>query len=418
MKTKKILFLYPNTANSPNIPNAVAILAGIAKNFSWHMDYFDTYIYEKTRDSMQDRESSGEFKPSESLVSTEFKPSDNLVLDSQNKINTFKPSIIAISCISFEYEFLLTFFPDIHVPKETLVLIGGIHATLKPDEVISTGLFDLVCIGEGEEAFVEILTKFEKGQDLSDIKNVYFRDRNRGTITRNSRRKLLDENELWQTTLDYSLFDESYFSYPFDGKMYRRYSFEVARGCPYDCTYCGNTALKEANKGLGRFVRTRPIESIKENMKKLIHDHGIELFYFEDECFFAHTTSWLKELAEWYGQEIKKPFIFQTRPESVTEEKIEILKQMNVPFFQVSIGIESGSEKILFEVCNRRTKIHKIIESFDLLHKYNIRTCAFFMIGFPYETREDIFKSIRLCRRIKPTVAIVSIFQPMPGISH
>lgn len=415
MKTKKILFLYPNTANSPNIPNAVAIFAGIAKKISWNIDYFDTYIYEKARDSMEDRESSGEFKSSEKLTSIGYKPLDNLILDLQNKINTFKPNIIAISCISFEYEFLLTFFPDIHIPEGTLVLIGGIHATLKPDEVISSGLFDLVCIGEGEEAFVEILTKLEKGQDLSDIKNIYFRDKNSGTIIKNPRRKLLNENELWKTVLDYSFFDGKYFLYPFDGKVYRRYSFEVARGCPFSCTYCGNTALKEANKGLGRFVRTRPIELIKKNMKKLIDDLGIELFYLEDECFLAHTTSWLKELAEWYGQEIKKPFIIQTMPNTVTEEKIEILKQMKAPFFQVSMGVESGSEKILFEVCNRRTEIHKIIESFDLLHKHNIRTCAFFMIGFPYETREDIFKSIGLCRRIKPTVAIVSIFQPMPG---
>ncbi|MFC1951966.1 B12-binding domain-containing radical SAM protein [Chloroflexota bacterium] len=415
MKTNKILFVYPNTANSPNIPNAIAILAGIAKNFSWDMDYFDTYIFDKTQDSMKDRESSGEFKPSERLASISLKLIDNLISELQKKMDTFKPSIVAISCISLEYEFLLTFFPAVRIPKETLVLIGGIHATLKPDEVISTDLFDLVCAGEGEEAFVEILAKFEKGQDLSDIKNVYFRDRNRGAITRNPRRKLLDENELWQNTLDYSLFDESYFQYPFDGKMYRRYSFEVARGCPYDCTYCGNTSLKEANKGLGRFVRTRPIESIKKEMKILIDDYGIELVYLEDECFLAHTTSWLKDLAEWYGREIKKPFIAQTRPDSVTEAKIEILKQMNAPFFQVSMGVESGSEKILFEVCNRRTKIPKIIESFDLLHKHNIRTCAFFMLGFPYETREDIFKSIRLCRRIKPTIAIVSIFQPMAG---
>jgi radical SAM superfamily enzyme YgiQ (UPF0313 family) len=139
------------------------------------------------------------------------------------------------------------------------------------------------------------------------------------------------------------------------------------------------------------------------------------VFYLEDECFLAHSTSWLRGLSEWYGQEIKRPFIIQTRPETVTEEKIEILKQMNAPFFQVSIGVESGSEKILFEVCNRRTKIHKIVRSFDLLHRHNVRTCAFFMIGFPYETKEDIFKTINLCRRIKPTVAIVSIFQPMPG---
>lgn len=415
MKNKNILFLYPNTANSPSIPNAIAILAGIAKNLSWNMDYFDTYSYEKSRDSMQDRESGGEFRPSERLASIEFKPLDKLVPDLQNKINTCKPSIIAISCISFEYQLLITFLPDIHIPTETLVLIGGIHATLKPDEVISTGLFDLVCVGEGEEAFEELLTKSEKGQDVSDIKNISLRDRNKGTIIKNPRRKLLGENELWKTTPDYSLFDEKYFLYPFDGRLYRRSSFEVARGCPFRCTYCGNTALMEANKGLGRFVRTRPIESVKENMKKLIDEYGIELIYFEDECFLTHTTNWLKELAEWYGQEIKKPFIVQTRPETVTEEKIKILKQMNAPFFQVSIGVESGSEKILFEVCNRRTKIHKIMASFDLLNKHGVRTCAFFMVGFPYETREDIFKSIRLCRRIKPTIAAVSIFQPMPG---
>ena len=78
MSTKKILFFYPNTANSPNIPNAIAILAGIAKKFSWNMDYFDTYIYEKTRDSMEDREISGEFKPSERLASLDFKPRKNL----------------------------------------------------------------------------------------------------------------------------------------------------------------------------------------------------------------------------------------------------------------------------------------------------------------------------------------------------
>lgn len=416
MNTKKILFLYPNTSNSPNICNAISILSAILKKFSWDVDYFDTYIYEKKRDSHQDREISGEFKPSKRLNSIKLKSPDKLVEDLQNKINTFNPNIIAISCISFEYEFLLTFFPTIHTPEKTLVLIGGVHATLNPDEVINTGLFDLVCIGEGEVAFTEILAKLEGGKYLGDIKNTYFRYKDTGTIIKNPRGKLLTEDELWKIMSDYSLFtDDNYFLYPFDGKVYRRCALEISRGCPFNCTYCGNSALKEFSRGLGRFVRTRPIESIKENAKKLIDDYNIELFYFEDECFLAHSTSWLMELSEWYGEEIRKPFIVQTRPETVNDEKIKILKQMNAPFFQVSIGVESGSEKILFDVANRKVKIHKIIEAFDLLHKYNVRTCAFFMIGFPYETREDIFESIRLCRRIKPNVAVVSIFQPMPG---
>jgi radical SAM superfamily enzyme YgiQ (UPF0313 family) len=162
-------------------------------------------------------------------------------------------------------------------------------------------------------------------------------------------------------------------------------------------------------------VRTRSVASIKRNLKRIINDYNIELFYFQDECFLSHPVSWLRDLGQWYGKEIKKPFIIQTRPESINEEKIEILKSMNSPFFQISIGVESGSEKILFNICNRKTKIEKIIATFDLLHKNKIRTCAFFIVGFPSETREDIFETIKLCRIIKPTVFVVSIFQPLPG---
>ena len=411
----RVFFLYPNTANSPNICNAISIFAGIAKKFSWQAEYFDTYLYEKDQDSMQDRESSGEFRFSERITKSKFKPKNSLVPELQNRIDIFKPDIIVISCISFEYEFLLSFFSRIHIPSQSIVVIGGIHSTLEPDRVIGTGLFDLVCAGEGEAAFAEILKKFEKKESLRNISNTYFFEKLNGRVIKNPRMKLLNEKDLWKNTPEYSFFKNDYYLYPFDGKLYRRLNFEFARGCPYSCAYCGNTALRKANEGLGKFVRTRPIKSIKRDLKKVVADYNIELLYFQDECFLSHSTDWLLKLAQWYGREIKKPFIAQTRPESVDREKIDILKKMNSPFFQISIGVESGSEKILFNICNRKTKIKRIVEAFELLNKNKIRNCAFFMIGFPFETREDIFKTIQLCRLIQPTVFVVSIFQPLPG---
>ena len=412
---KRVFFLYPSTANSPNICNAISIFVGIAKKFSWQAEYFDTYLYEKSQDSMQDRESSGEFRSSERITKSKFKPKNSLAPELQNRINIFKPDIIVISCISFEYEFLLTFFSRIHIANQSIVVIGGIHAILEPDRVIGTGLFDLVCVGEGEEVFAEILEKCEKKESLSNIGNTYFLDKINGRVIKNPRKKLLNEADLWKNIPEYSFFNDNYYLYPFDGKLYRRLNFEFARGCPYSCAYCGNTALRQVNEGLGKFVRTRPIESIKRDLKKIIADYNIDLFYFQDECFLSHSIDWLRELAHWYGRQIKKPFIAQTRAESIDKEKIGILKKMNSPFFQISIGVESGSEKILFNICNRKTKIKRIIEAFELLHKNKIRSCAFFMIGFPSETREDIFETIKLCRLIKPTVFIVSIFQPLPG---
>ena len=408
MRNKRILFIYPNVTNTATIPKSISIFAGIAKKYSWDIGYFDTFSYDNNLDSDRDREKSGEFKFSKKSV--ELKSLNTLIPDLQDKIDTFKPAIIAISCLSIEYEFLMTFIRAINIPDKVITMIGGIHSILSPDEVINTKMFDLVCAGEGEEVIGDLLNN----KKIDTIKNTYFRDRQSGAIIRNTRRNLLDENSLWENTPDYSFLDERYFLYPFDGKIRRRFRFECGRGCPFNCAYCGNPILRGTYKGLGMFIRTRPIKSIKKDMKNIMDRFNIELFYFEDECFFSHDIRWLKELSDWYGKEIRKPFIIQTRPETITEEKIKILKRMN-DFFQISMGIESGSERILFEVCNRKTRVNDIIKTFDLLHGYNIKTCAFFMVGFPYETREDIFKSINLCRRIKPNVIAVSIFQPMPG---
>ena len=411
---KKVLFLFPNTANTPEIPRAITILAAVAKNLGWEIDYFDTFIYKIESDSMEDREKSGEFKSvSDNLY--EFKNINELWVELQYKIDSFNPSIIAISCSSFEYDFLLTFWDKINIPEDSFTVIGGIHSILMPDDVIASGFFDIVCLGEGEKTFQDILISSESGYDLSKISNTSYRDKKSGVVTKNRRNALIKEEELWHIRPCLDSFDDKYFLKHFDGRLVRRYDIDVARGCAFDCTYCGNSALKEAYKGLGKFVRTRPIASSIEVMRKVIDDHGIELFYIEDECFLSHSKKWLKGFAEEYGREIRKPFIVQTRPENITDEKVNILKEMRAPFFQISMGVESGSDFILSKVCNRKVSIDRMIEAYDTCHKYNIRTCAFFMIGFPYETREDIFKSITLCRRLKPTVAIVSTFQPMPG---
>ena len=239
-------------------------------------------------------------------------------------------------------------------------------------------------------------------------------DSSTGKMIKNPRRQLLSPEKLWEVEIDLSFLDDSYFIRPFDGKMIRRYDVDMARGCPYNCTYCGNSALKRINQGLGRFIKTRPFDSLFPHLKKMIDEYKIDIFQFMDECFLAHPNSYLEEFGERYAAECGKPFIIQTRAETVTEERIKILKGFGAPF-QVIIGVESGSERILRDICQRMCTKEHIIKAFDLLHKYNIRTGAFFMLGLPYETREDIFNTVDLCRRIQPSVSSISIFQPLPG---
>jgi radical SAM superfamily enzyme YgiQ (UPF0313 family) len=411
----KLLILYPNTANYAAISPAVAILGGIARQLQWEISYFDTYNYENPADSLQAKEVTGEFKPGITTLNITQIPFERLAIDLQKRIDDFKPDVLAITCISYEYQYLMSFFPEIRIPENTITIIGGVHPILRAAEVIQTGLFDLVSTGEGEGTFYEFLKRIETGGTLLDLQGTWHHERKTGKITNNPKRTLLDSDDLWRIDSEYGFLADSYFKYPFDGKIVRRFELEVARGCPYDCTYCGNSALRQQYRKLGKYVRRRPLDSTFKQFRNIISEHGIEMFYLSDECFLTHPVSWLKDFGRRYADEVRKPFIIQTRPETVTEEKIDILQSFKAPFFQVSVGVESGSERILSEICNRKTKVGDVIKAFDLLNRRRIRNCAFFMIGFPSETRTEIFQSIKLCRRINPTVALVSIFQPLPG---
>ena len=412
---KNILLFYPHTANRAVITSAIPILCGIAKKRNWNVSYFDTSFYEKPQDATEEKELTGSFKPGFTLNKTKLPPIENIVIDLQEKIDNLKPDVLAVTAMSCDFQNITSFLPKIKIPNNTISVVGGIHSIVCPEEVINTKLFDLVCIGQGEQTFDEILAKIEQQHNITNIKGTWFYNKTTTEIIQNPNRNLLTPDKLWNVDTDYSIFNKEYFSYPFDGTMINMFWMEVARGCPYNCTYCGNSVLKNIYKGLGQYLCTRPLDSIFNQMQKMVNTYKIDIFNITDECFLAHPKKWLKEFANQYSTNIRKPFLIQTRPETVTEENIKILLSCDAPFFQVGMGVESGSEKILVDVCNRKTKIKDIINAYDLLNKYHIRSNAYFMIGFPFETREDIFKTIELCKRINSTINVVSIFQPLPG---
>ena len=421
----KLLILFPNATDYATVSTAVPILGGIAKNRNWQIEYFETYNYKKYIDTKYKKDESGGFKPGFD-VEHEIKEFEQITIDLQNKIDEFHPDIIAITALSPEYDFLLTFFPQIIVPDNTKVVIGGIHATLLTDKTVASKLFDLVVMGEGEETFDEILYKIENKCPINNIKGTYFYDKTAeitednwwNAVIKNAKRPLLTTEKLWEVEREFSFYsnhNDDYFLRPFDGKKIRKTEIEISRGCPYHCTYCANSALKNFNRGLGRYVKTRPIESSIKQMKSLIEQFGINFFYFADECFLCHPVKWIKEYMDAYKAEINLPYIFMSRAENVTDEKIELLLSYDIRF-QISIGVESGSDEILREVCERSCTNDKVVQAFKIINKHKIRSSAFFIVGFPFEKREDTWKTIELCKRIKPSVASISIFQTYPGV--
>ena len=213
--------------------------------------------------------------------------------------------------------------------------------------------------------------------------------------------------------LNYDYFDPIHFYRPFDGKKYKMINYELSRGCPYNCTYCVNSTLKEKYKGLGKFRRVKDFHQSIGELEYLINKYNFSFIRFWDDDFTALRNDELKEYAGLYIQRIGLPFLIYARAESINEGKISTLKEMGCK--TLAIGIESGNEFIRRKVMNRQVANETIISKFALVKSYGIRVSAYNMIGLPYESRESIFDTIELNRVIDPDSFSVTLLKPYRG---
>lgn len=413
---KRVLLFWPNTANRGKIALSIPILSSIAKNAGWAVKYFDTSFYEKSDDSVTDREKTGSFKPVEEKIS--LKPASQIVTDFGQIINKFNPDLIAITGMTNDFQYMMSFWPHLYkkiAKPKTKIVFGGIHALHKSDEVLTAGM-DLSCFGQAENIFPEILRRIEYGQNLKNIPGTSHLNRWTHKIHTTYIEKALSPEEIWSLEPDYSFYDDRYYRCPFDGKMVNMFWLEVGRGCLYNCSYCEAPQLRQLYKDKGKYVITRPMDSIFSTIQNLFKERTIDIFNITHECFLSQPKVWLKEFCQRWKKEVGKSFLIQTRMETIDEEKLDILQTSGAPIIQIGQGIESGSQRILKEICNRKMHMGAIVLSYKIMKNRGFRTNAFYMVGFPTETREEIFETIDLCRKINSNIDSVSIFQPYPGL--
>ena len=122
MIKRKVLFHWPNTSNRGRIHMAMPIFSAISKNMGWETKYFDTSFYEKTDDSVVEKEKTGAFKPTEEFSLPDTRSSSEIVSDFQIIIDEFKPDIIAITGMTNEFQYMMTFFSNLIYQKIQLLL--------------------------------------------------------------------------------------------------------------------------------------------------------------------------------------------------------------------------------------------------------------------------------------------------------
>jgi radical SAM superfamily enzyme YgiQ (UPF0313 family) len=424
-KKARILFVYPNERQMSTIPPAIALLSQLLKQSGHTTDIFDTTFYEFEDDiTLEDAEEGADFSLQHRPTTDERqvylnnvdddelhikKDKKNASKDLRKKIVEFKPDLLAVSCSE------TTFMRGLRLISNTRDLgvknvFGGVFPTFGPQLIMNFKDVDMVCIGEGENAIVDLADCLAKKEDYSNVTNLWVRQKD-GKIKKNSMTKPVDINQL-PTITDIGIFGEKRFYRPMGGKIRRLLPVETHRGCPYTCSFCNSPSQNRLYAGRGSFFRKKNMKLIKEEIENHIKMWNVEYIYFWADTFLAWSPKEFDEFCEMY-KDIKLPFWCQTRIETISEEKFKKLKEVGL--HRITFGMEHGNEKFRREVVKRSYTNKLAIELMKIPAELDITFSVNNIIGFPGETRELAFDTIELNRQFKSDDCSCSVLIPFHG---
>lgn len=325
-------------------------------------------------------------------------------------IRAFQPELVCFTAIATEYPFIAGIAKYIKSRYEDIyLLIGGPHASLNPEEVI-LGDFDALCVGEGENPALELVSQLEKGVTPSRIPNLWIK--RVSDIEKNATRPFLEDID----------------SLPFpDREMWREWIEEthglissvlLGRGCPFQCSYCCNHALQKMAEGT--YVRYRSPNNIIKEIKEIVTAFpDTKEIYLEVETI-AVKKEWSLNLCvelERFNAELRKPVFFganvRITPNADMGELFAAFKRCNFRF--INIGLESGSERVRREILKRNYSNDDVINTVRLAREHGLKIHLYNIIGIPGETMADFKETVRVNRECLPDRHLTSIFFPYPG---
>ncbi len=326
-----------------------------------------------------------------------------------SKFESFNPDIVCFTSVFSEFEFICSIsdYIKIKYPK-TLKVIGGVHVSINPKEKY-LDIFNAICIGEGEYPMVELANKIKNKEPYTNIQNFWFKLD--GQVLKNSPRPFAEKlNQL--TFPDREIWQEWIL------KPNSRITVLLGRGCPFNCTYCCNHKIRKITSG--KYVRLRSVEDIFGELYQTSKDFpAVDEFFLEVETCGV-DTNWLISLCDalfLFNSQFKTPKKFSTNlrvfPNIKDEEIFQALKKAN--FYAVSIGLESGNERVRREVLNREYSNEDIRRVVATARKHGIKIGMYNLVGLPGESHAEFLDTLALNQELQPDWHATSIFFPYEG---
>jgi len=322
-----------------------------------------------------------------------------------------KPILIGLSCMYSRHfqdivnlaKFIKTIDPKIKI------VTGGNHASSFAKWIVGMKEFDFVVVGEGEITLLELSKHLiDKNTDYSDIRGLVYKTGQK--VIENERRPLIwDLNKL--PPLDYSLIDVNKYAALSKGSAYSMRTPVIgimsSRGCPGDCLYCTVRAV------WGKTWRGKSATRTVDEIEQLHRQYGVNEVIFLDDSAAVNKKRWGEICDEIINRKLN---IKWTTPNGIahwTLDKRLLKKMKKAGCYRITFGIESGNEDIRQYI----HKTHKLSQAKELIkyaNKIGMWTICTHILGFPYETREQMMDTIKFAKYSGTDFAAFYTLSPMP----
>ncbi|MBI5789433.1 MAG: cobalamin B12-binding domain-containing protein [Candidatus Schekmanbacteria bacterium] len=312
-----------------------------------------------------------------------------------------QPDVVGITTLTFT---LIDVIDTIKTVKkahsQAKIVLGGPHVHLFPQETINLPGVDFLVLGEGEKTFCYLMNNIDNLEALKRFKGLVFKENG----------ALINTGE--------AAFIENLDELPYPARLltsYKKYSSLMAggalittmitsRGCPFKCVFCDRPHL-------GKSFRARSAQNVLQEMEECMK-MGIKEFLVYDDTFTLDRKRVFAICQAIIDRKWDISWDIRTRVNTVDEEMLDILKRAHCK--RISYGIEAGTDRVL-GVLKKGITIEQTKKVIKMTKKKKIDVLAYFMIGSPSETKEEIMQTIALAQELEPDYVHFSILTPFPG---
>ncbi len=322
-----------------------------------------------------------------------------------------QPDLVVVSASSFDVGIANEYVSALRAKKNDSLVIGigqGYYLNGIPTRGFEAK-YDAILLGEPEEEFFRLFEQIS-GDGASDT----WKSRYKNFYSEGRRFSVEDPDRLFFPT--YTPEELHAYRSIFPVRISKRvvWGYLIAtRGCPHSCMFCSEVMRVSTGKRL----RNRSAASVVDEMEHLARQ-GANICSFQDDSFSASQRFVRSLCEELIARNSKMPWMARVRVDEVNYDLLALMKKAGCTM--LGLGVESGSERVI-QIMRKQQGSRPWLElcrqAFRWTKAVGIGTNAYYVLGNPTETREEIEQTIQLALELNSDSIQVHFYTPYPGSS-